>query len=171
MSDYRIVESIDGRGRVKSEYEYIGAPWVYAEDARVVRAARRRVAACGAVGLAAWVAALIPLSAATRTLYVIMPFIFAAPPLAMIIGLAWRLYRLKPPFEHRHADQLANRGPACSFLVALIAAVALAGEGINLLRRVPLLPGDALFCAGAAILLACGLICHRQWKRLRCREQ
>ena len=39
VGDYRIVESIDGRGRVKSDYEYIGAPYVYAGDAASVKAA------------------------------------------------------------------------------------------------------------------------------------
>lgn len=170
VGDYRIVESIDGRGRVKSGYAYVGAPWAYAETAEVVRAARRNVTVCALVGWGAYVAALLPVSAATRTLFVSMPFILAAIPLAMIAALAWDLFRLKAPFEHRHADRLENRGPACSFFAILLSAIALAGEGINALRGVELLPGDAIFCGGAAALFACALVCHRQWKRLKCRE-
>ena len=171
VSDYRIVESIDGRGRIRSDYEYIGAPYVYAEDAGVVRRARNCVSACCLAGWVAWVAALVPLSAATRRLYTALPHVFAALPLALMTGLAVGLFREREPFEHRHADRLENRGPACSFFTALLGGAALAGEGISLLRGVALLPGDGLFAAGAAVVLACGLSCHGQWKRLRCRAK
>ena len=170
VGDYRIVESIDGRGRVVSGYEYIGRPWAFERDEATVRAARRVVAISCAVGWAAWLAALLPVSSATRTLYVALPFIFAALPLGLNTALCWRLFRQKPPFEHRHADQLHNRGPACSFFTALLCTLALIGEGVNALRGAALSAGDAVFIAGAALLMACGIACHRQWKRLRCRE-
>lgn len=168
VGDYRIVESIDGRGRVKSDYEYIGAPWVYAGDAATVKAARSRVALCCAVGWAAWVAALIPVSSAMRSLFVALAFAFAAIPLALATGTALSLFREKPPFEHRHADRLENRAPACTFFTALLAVAALIGEAVNTLRGAAMLPGDAVFSACAVILAACAVICHRQWRRLRC---
>ncbi len=95
VGDYRIVESIDARGRVKSDYEYIGAPYVYAGDATAVKAARSRVALCCAVGWAAWLSALIPISSAMRALYVALPFAFAAIPLALTAGTAVSLFREK----------------------------------------------------------------------------
>ena len=170
VGDYRIVESIDGRGRVKSDYEYIGAPWVYAADGQTVKAARMRVAACCAAGWHAWVVALLPVSAAMRALVIALSFAFAALPLALATGIAVSLFREKPPFEHRHADRLENRAPACTFLVALLVGVALIGEAVNALRGAELLPGDGVFAACAAVLVACAVVCHRQWKRLRCRE-
>ena len=170
VGDYRIIESIDSRGRIRSDYEYIGAPWSYGEDAQTVRVAKRNVAVCCLVGWSAWLAALLPLSAATRALYASLPLIFAAVPLALNTALAGRLLRVKEPFEHRHADQIANRGPACSFFTILLGIAALVGEAVNALRGAALLPGDGVFCAGAAALAGCGIGCHRQWKRLRCRE-
>ena len=168
VGDYRIVESIDARGRVRSDYEYIGAPWVYAADGQTVKAARGRVTACCAVGWLAWVVALLPLSAAMRALVVALSFAFAALPLALATGIAVSLFREKPPFEHRHADRLENRGPACTFFVALLGGVSLAGEGVNALRGAELLPGDGVFAVCAAVLVACAVVCHRQWKRLKC---
>lgn len=170
VGDYRIVESIDGRGRVKTDYEYIGAPYVYAGDAASVKAARTWVALGCAVGWAAWVAALIPVSAAMRALYIALPFAFAAIPLALWAGTAISLFRTREPFEHRHADRLENRAPACTFFVALLGVVALIGEAVSVLRGAELLPGDGIFAACAAVLVACAVVCHRQWKRLRCRE-
>ena len=170
VGDYRIVESVDGRGRVRSDYEYIGAPYAYAGDAQMVKAARARVALCCLMGWAAWVAALFPVSAAMRALYVALPFAFAAIPLALWAGTAVSLFRTREPFEHRHADRLENHAPACTFFVALLGCVALAGEGVNALRGAELLPGDGVFAACAAVLVACAVVGHRQWKRLRCRE-
>ena len=168
VGDYRIVESIDGRGRVKSDYEYIGAPWVYAADGQTVKTARMHVAACCAFGWLAWVIALLPLSAAMRVLVVALSFVFAALPLALATGIAVSLFGEKPPFEHRHADRLENRAPACTFFVALLGGVALAGEAVNALRGAELLPGDGVFAACAAVLVACAIFCHRQWQRLQC---
>lgn len=170
VSDYRIVESIDSRGRIRSDYEYIGAPWIYAEGEETVRPAKRTVAASCLVGWLAWLGAMLPRSEATRHLYTSMPFIFLAIPLALNAALGWRILRQGEPFEHRHADQVNNRGPACSFFTVFLCAAALLGEVAGVLGGGALLPGDAVFCAGAVLLLACGVICHRQWKRLRCRE-
>ncbi|MBR3272653.1 MAG: hypothetical protein IKF98_01925 [Clostridia bacterium] len=170
VGDYRIVESIDGRGRVKTDYEYIGAPYVYAGDAASVKAARTRVALGCAVGWAAWVAALIPVSAAMRALYIALPFAFAAVPLALWAGTAISLFRTREPFEHRHADRLENRAPACTFFVALLGVVALIGEAVNVLRGAEWMSGDAMFALCAAILTVSAIVCHRQWKRLKCRK-
>lgn len=170
VSDYRIMESVDARGRIRTGYEYVGKPWVYASDAATVRRARRIIAACAAAGWVAYFTALLPMSTAGRTWYSCLPFIFAALPLGLVSALAWPLYREKPPFEHRHADRVNNRGPAYSFFVTLLSGIALLGEAVSFLRGAELLPGDAGFCMGAALLFACGFICHRQWKRLQCRE-
>jgi len=168
VGDYRIVESIDARGRVRSDYEYIGAPYRYAFDARAVKAARLRVTLGCLTGWAGWIAALMPVSAAMRALYVALPFAFAAIPLALTAGTAVSLFREREPFEHRHADRLENRAPACTFFMALLGFVALAGEGVNALRGAEMLPGDGIFAACAALIVACAIFCHRQWKRLKC---
>ena len=169
IADYRIVETVDERGRIRSGYEYIGAPYDYAEGADAVKRARGRVAGCCAAGWTAYAAALAPVSKAARALYTALPFAFIALPLFMISALCADLFRQKPPFEHRFADRLENRGPACSFFTALLGAVALAGEAVNALRG-GLLPGDAAFAAGAAALVACGVACHRQWRDLKCEK-
>ena len=170
VGDYRIVESIDERGRVRSDYEYIGAPWVYAEKAPTVKTARNRVALGCLVAWLAWIAALVPVSGAMRALAIALPFAFAAIPLALTAGTAVSLFREKPPFEHRHADRLENRAPAGTFFTALLGVIALVGEAVIALRGVELLPGDAVFAGCAAVMVACAILCHRQWKRLRCKE-
>ena len=105
-----------------------------------------------------------------RALYIALPFAFAAIPLALWAGTAISLFRTREPFEHRHADRLENRAPACTFFVALLGVVALIGEAVNVLRGAEWMSGDAMFALCAAILTVSAIVCHRQWKRLKCRK-
>ena len=167
VGDYRIVESIDGRGRVKSDYEYIGAPYVYAGDAASVKAARVRVALCCMVGWAAWLAALIPVSTAMRALCIALPFAFAALPLGMLTALTLSARKAAEPLEHPTADQLTNAYPPRALFTALLPAAALLGEGIRfLLGPGDMRPGDALFALGALGLAVCGALAFAGRKAL-----
>lgn len=168
VGDYRIVETLDERGRVVSRSEYTGKHYRFAEDDVTVRGARMWVGACCIVGWAAYVLALLPLSVATRTIYVSLPFVFAALPLALTSGTALSVFHTKPPFERRFADRLENRAPAATFFVMLLTGLSLAGECVNALRGHSLLWGDAAFSIGAAVLFACGKLAHGQWKRFKC---
>ncbi len=170
IGDYRIVESMDGRGRVRTEYEYIGLPWRFAEDREAVRRGRGILAGCAAGGWVAFAAALAPASTAARTLYAVLPLALAALPLGLLTGLVWRLFRVAEPFEHRHADQIENRGPAYTFFIALLGSVAAAGAIVALVRGGAFTPGDGAFIGGGAALAGLGLTGHRQWRRLRCLE-
>ena len=134
VGDYRLVESIDGRGHIRTDYEYIGAAYTYAEGAAAAARQLRWAMACCAVGWAAFAGAMIPVSAAMRTLYVSLPFAFAALPLGLMTGVLLGALRAREPLEHRHADRLENRGPACSFFVMLLSGISLAGEGVGLIR-------------------------------------
>ena len=168
VGDYRLVESIDQRGRIRTDYEYIGADYVFAAGGEAARGIlTRALAACG-MGWLAFLGALTPLSAATRAWWVALPFAFVALPLALMTGAAARALRAKEPLEHRHADQLENRCPACSFFVMLLSAVALIGEAVNGARGAELLTGDIVFAACAALLFGVGWHNHRLWKRVKC---
>lgn len=168
VGDYRLLESIDGRGRIKTDYEYIGADYGFAEGSQAARRALLRALACCGLGWLAFVGALIPVSTAMRTIYVSLPFAFAALPLGLMTATVVRTLRAREPLEHRHADQLENRCPACSFFAMLLSGVALAGELVNLLRGAAFMAGDIVFCACAAALLGCGVAAHKLWKHLRC---
>ena len=168
VKDYRLVENVNERGRIKTTYEYIGEDYYFAADAGTVHAARKRLAVVCLIGWIAFIGALLPVSVAGHTLYVTLPFAAAAWPLGLLTGVGISLFHAREPLEHRHADRLENRAPACTFFVALLGGVALIGEAVNALRGAELLPGDGVFAVCAAVLVACAIFCHRQWKRLKC---
>lgn len=168
VSDYRLMESIDRRGRIRTEYEYVGAAYVYAEGADAAARSLKRALLCLGVGWLAFLGALAPVSSASKTLWVILPFAFAALPLGLAMAAALQALRSKEPLEHRHADQLENRCPACSFFMTALPAIALAGELVNLLRGADLAAGDIAFALGAALIAVCGQYTRGLWKRARC---
>ncbi|MBR1821053.1 MAG: hypothetical protein IJ769_05460, partial [Clostridia bacterium] len=55
VGDYRLVESIDGRGHIKTDYEYIGAAYYFAGGAVAARRALKRALGCCAAGWLAFV--------------------------------------------------------------------------------------------------------------------
>lgn len=171
MKDYRIVESLNGRGGIRSETEYIGAPYFFEEGREQAGRTGKRVLLLCLVGWTAFIGALLPNSAGMRTLYVSLPFAFAALPLAMLTDLMLSSLRVKEPMERRTADKLDNRFPAQTLALAALPAFSLVGEGIRLLAdRQSMMTGDLIFSLCAALLLGCGVAAFRCRKRLRTRK-
>ena len=170
IKDYRIVETVNERGRIRSNYEYIGAAYVFAADAKTLYRARRFALAACLIGWLAFLGALLPNSTAMRTFYVSLPFAFAALPLWLLTEDAVFAFRAKEPLEHRHADRLANRYPAAAVFTAALPAVSLIGELVTLLRGLDLRAGDIAFTLFAALLLGCGAVSYRGRKNLLCRK-
>ena len=170
IKDYRIVESLNGRGGIRLETEYIGDPYVFVCGAEKAGKSRR---ICILLVLAGWllfVVALVPNSAGMHTMYVSLPFAFAALPLGLMSSLLLSTLRLKEPMEHRVADRFENRFPAQALAVAVLPGISLAGEGLMLLLGKQMIPGDWVFAACAAGLFACGLALFLQRKVLRTRK-
>jgi len=170
IKDYRIVESLNGRGGIRLETEYIGAPYYFACGSEKAGRCRRLCLLLCLGGWLLFVGALIPNSAGMRTLYVSLPFAFTALALGLMSSLLLSTLRLKEPMEHRMADRFENRFPAQALAVAVLPGISLAGEGLMLLLGKQMLPGDGIFSLCAAALFACGLGLFLQRRKLRTRK-
>ena len=170
IKDYRIVESLNGRGGIRLETEYIGAPYYFACGAEKAGKCRKLCAGLCLLGWLSFVGALIPNSAGMRTLYVSLPFAFTALPLGLMTSLLLSALRLKEPMEHRMADRFENRFPAQALGITVLPGVSLAGEGVMLLLGKQMLPGDGIFALCAAALFSCGLALFLQRRTLRTRK-
>ncbi len=170
IKDYRIVESLNERGRIRVETEYIGEHYVFVSGLEKARKVRNLAMLLCLAGWLSFVGALIPNSAGMRTPYVSLPFAFSALPLGLLSSLLLGTLGLKEPMEHRLADRFENRYPAQTLAIAALPAFSLIGEGILWLSGGPLFPGDAVFAPCAALLCACGLGCFAQRGKLRTRK-
>ena len=157
IRNYRLLESVDERGRLRVDYEYIGAYYRFAAGTAAAKKAGRQSLALCALGWAAFLTALLPQSTAMRTIYVSLPFAFSALPLGMLTALALSARKAAEPMEHPLADQLTNAYPPRALFTAVLPAAALLGLGIRLLMAPgELLPGDGIFALGALGLTVCG---------------
>ena len=171
IKDYRIVESLNAHGGIRTETEYIGAPYYFTRGAEEAGKTRRIALLLCLAGWAAFIGALIPSSAAMRTLYVSLPFAFAALPLFMLSDLLVTNLRVKEPMEHRTADKFENRFPALAMAAFVLPAAALVGLVIRFfVDRSTMLPGDGIFALCAALLICCGAFAFGLRKRLATRK-
>lgn len=167
IRDYRLLESIDERGRIRVDYEYAGEYYRFtAGPAAALRQKRRSLLLCAA-GWAAFVLSLLPESRGMRTLYVSLPFAFSALPLGMLTALLLSVKPTDEPMEHPQADKLNNAYPPRALAAALLPAAALAGEGIRFaLGPGDMLPGDGVLALGALGLTVCGALAFAGRKAL-----
>lgn len=170
IKDYRIVETVNERGRIRSDYEYIGPPYSFIAPAEKIARLKKLLPALSILAWLLYVGAMLPRSLAMKTWYVSLPFAFTAVPLAMLTELCFSLYHCKEPMEHRVADKLENAYPARSLWAGAMAAVSLLGQLVNLIRGQSFLPGDLAFTLCAAGLLACGALFFRERGLLRTRK-
>lgn len=154
--DYRVVERVDERGRLRRESEYTGDPYRCAAEGAALRKEKRRALAVCGLGFVLFVVALLPFSAAAQRAYVILPFVFSALPLGILAEMLFSLPADRP-LDRRMADRLANRYPAGALFLILLPGFALAGEGAAALGAGGFTAGDGVFAACAAGLVGCGL--------------
>ncbi len=147
--DYRLLETWDEKGKLKTTYEYIGNPYRFACAGETVRKEKKRAFVAAAAGWLCYVAAMLFQSTAMHSLYVALPFAFIAVPLFLFTDLVLAFRRMEEPLEHRHADRMNNRYPAITLFLSLFAFYALAGEAVNLLTGRTIYTGDWVFMAGA----------------------
>ncbi len=162
IKDYRLVETIGEGGRIRTDYEYIGDAYGYVREDESVAASRRRALyLCGA-GWLLFIGALLPDSAAMETIWISLPFLFAALSLGILTEALITAPKPGKPMEHRQADRLENRfGSSAAFVIGL-AGIALPGEIVNFLLGRALGWEDGVFCLCAAGLAAIGVLLFRR---------
>ena len=171
IRDYRLVETIDERGRIRSDYEYIGSDYVYVLGADAVRREKRTLLVLIAVGWLAFVGALLPNAAGMHALYVALPFLFAAVPLGVLTDTLLSAAPKAEPLRHQQADMLEKRYPPSALWTAILSGAALLGGLVRLCIGADRNGGDSLFFAAAAVLTAVGIYAFSRRGRFVCREK
>ena len=169
--DYQLLETVDQKGRIHTDYEYIGRPYRFDQSAgEVRRELLLRLGLC-VLGFVSWVAAMLPNSQAMRTLWVSLPFVFAAVPLGLLTGTVFSLLRAGDPMEHRFADKLENRYPPAALAVCVLSAAAALGAVAGILTGRGSGAGEWLFTVCALVTALCGGLCFFRRGRLTASER
>ena len=170
--DYRLIDSVDGRGRIRSGTEYIGAYYVFASGLDIARRAGKRLTLLCALAWLGFLAALYPPSTAGRTLYAVLPCAVTALPLWLLSTVAYTALRAGEPLIHRDADRFSLRLPSAAVFTAVLSAGAFLGGVLSILfGGNGMLPGDWVFLAGMLLVFSCALLCRRQVRPLAVKKK
>ncbi len=169
--DYRLTDSLDDRGRIRTETEYVGGDYRFVRKPGEVGAALKRLSILSAAAWLCFLLPLLPRSTAGRTMWVMLPWVFTLLPLWRLSSALLRLRGAGETLRHREADLANERPSACGGAMTVLAGIALVGEAVALfLPGAVFYPGDALFLLCALLLAGCGLLCRRRAEDLRTRE-
>jgi|GEM_PF-805145 len=180
VGDYRIVEDVDRRGRLRSRTEYRGPHFYYTDTDGTgrgkgergqmprgqtapgaeegLRSGRRRsprgrwALLGGVLALwALWIGAMMPVSESLRLFWVSLPFVACAVPLFLLSEGVLGLFVWKEPLERRQADRIRERNPQCALILCVLALLSLPG-GIAAAVAAEQKTGDIVFLVCAALL-------------------
>ena len=170
VGDYHLADTVDDRGKIRTDVEYTGGLYSFSKEAETVRRTKIKSILLCAAGWLIYITAMFPVSTAMKTIYCAIPFVFIAVPLALLTGTAAAVFLLKERFIHKHADRIENRWPASSAFIVILSGIVLLGEAVNLIRGVELVSGDLVFALCAPALLLAGILAYRAGKNLKCEK-
>jgi len=161
--DYRLVESVDEKGRLRASAEYIGADYYFTSGSAAARTAARRCAIFCALSWTGQLAAFLPQSLAMRRLWSSLPAAFSVLPLWLLSAAVITALRAKEPLQRREAETLSSRVPAAAVFTALLSGAAFFAALFSLLYSGSgMLPGDLCFLGGELVIAVCALLCFRK---------
>ena len=92
VGDYHLADSLDERGKIRTDVEYVGDRYSFTEGPETVRRAKRKALILCAAGWLLYIGAMILPSAAMRALWTAVPFAFTGVPLALLTGTAAEIF-------------------------------------------------------------------------------
>ncbi|MBR4394749.1 MAG: hypothetical protein IKT07_12125 [Oscillospiraceae bacterium] len=170
--DYRLIEHVDERGRITTDSVYCGEVYRFSEGTEKAHAALKRMRVWTVIGSGCFIASLTPYSTASRTMIVMIPYLFSALPLWMLLSSIVRLLKKKEELEQKDADFANDRIPACSLWLLVLPGIAFASEVCTIfLKPQSVLNGDIVFLAGAALLIVSACICFSRRKNVMAEKE
>ena len=152
INDYKLIEYIDDKGRTRREAEYIGGDYVFSPP--VTKADKIYLGCFCALSVTAFVCALFPATAAARTTYVMIPFVFAPVPLYLMSSSVMLLIRAEEIMIRSDAERISKRLTPSALLAALLPAAALVGLLVAVLRSAETFQaGDLIFCLLSLVII------------------
>lgn len=171
VKDYRLTDSVDTRGKLCTETEYIGGQFYFQQGAAAVRARAKVLAGFNAAAWAAWLTPLLFNNGAMHIAFISFPYLFAPLPLWLMSMAVYTALTTPEPMKHKQSDRVCNLLPGGSIAAAILSGIALIGLGISLIFHIGTHNSfDWLFGICAALLLAAVLVIFSQRKFFRTEE-
>lgn len=172
IKDYRQTESLDARGKLRSEYEYVGGSFYRVADAQTAKHRTRILIELCALGWLCWLVPLLFNNGAMHLFFISYPFIFCALTLWMLSTAAYTALTAPDPMKHKQSDKLTNWLPGTSLATAILSGISLIGLLVAVIFRIGTLNAyDWLFGICAALVCGAGILAFTQRSFFRTEER
>lgn len=172
VKDYRSIETVDAKGRIRAEYEYIGGNFFYIEEAATVRRKTKLLTALCAAGWIFWLLPLFFNNGAMRLPFISVPYIFTALTLWMVSMSAYTGLTVKEPMKRKPSVRLTSWLSGTSLATAILSGIALTGMVVAFLFDIGSLNAyDCLFAPCATLVCAAAILCFTQRKFFKTEER
>ena len=172
VKDYKLVHSVDEKGKVRTRAEYAGDRFCFVQEREAIRRhyAPRNVsldpaaAACGLAWLC-YIGSLLLNTGAMRCFYISMPYVFTALPLWKLSTSVVTILTVEEPMHRRHSHQVSMHYPPAALWTGALPAVSLAGIAITAaLGKGSFVTHDLFFSLLGAAIVACAAFCFARRK-------
>lgn len=133
IKDYRLLETIEASGRIRTDYEYIGPDYRFCLPKEEIEKTSRVLMVLGFVSAVLFIIALFPNSKSMRTWFVAVPFAFAALPLGMLIDALISLSVSGKNLERRQADKFSEGIPARFLAAGILTGISSIGALVSVI--------------------------------------
>jgi len=166
LKDYRLEEQVGSNGRIKTKAVYIGGEYRLTPETSTRE--KRLILSLTAIPCLSLIGALIPVTQAARTIYVIMPFMFSALPIYLMITTAINYCRTKEPMKREQAERIAARMPAGALITIILNTAAFIGMVMTAAISWGSFPaGDIIFGTLAIIIAASSAVILSKTRKLK----
>lgn len=155
VKDYRLNETVDERGRIRSNAEYIGGSYYLKRDSAAVRTRAWILTAACAVSWICWLVPMLFNNGSMHIAFISYPYIFIALTLWLRSMALYTALTLTQPMKRKESDRLTNWLPGTSIATIVLSGVVLIGMGVSLVFNIGTRNSyDWLVLAGDLVLLA-----------------
>ncbi len=126
VKDYKLVHSVDEKGKVRTRAEYAGDRFCFVQEREAIRRqAKPAAAACGLAWLC-YIGSLLLNTGAMRCFYISLPYVFTALPLWKLSTSVVTILTVEEPMHRRHSHQVSMEYPPAALWTGALPAVSLA---------------------------------------------
>jgi len=154
VGDYRLIEELDERGRIRTRTEYIGKAYYHVMPARDVKRAMIEAGVAAVVMWALWIGAMVLPSTGMHSWFISLPFMAMAVPMFLLTETIFTVRPGRDPFERRHAERQNNRYPQTAVIIIAFAVFTLIAWFVSYLLGMEIVTGDGVFILCTLLIIA-----------------
>lgn len=165
INDYTFEYSTASNGKLIQTAIYKGKYFQFAFSQAEVKSVTRMSAFLTFVCWVTYIVPLLPVSSASRSLYVIIPHACLFLPIIFLTFSVFALWTTKPPMTREKSDQITHSGPKSLLVIIIFSSLAISGLLFRFTDWSSLVfPGDIIFGICEIILLISSILLFRNKK-------